>query len=700
MMQKNYKEKQTILIADDSEINRAMLFDILSDSFDIIEVKDGREAVHILSKKRGNIALLLLDIVMPNMDGFDVLAYVSSRKIIDEVPVVMISAESSPAYIKKSFEYGAIDFISRPFDPQVVLQRVHNALMLHTRQSELRKLIVDRVEEKEREDSLLVNILGTVAEFRTGESGLHVLRMRIITELLMEELKRRYPEYGITQKMLTIVSNASVLHDIGKIVVPDSVLNKPGRLTKAEFEKIKQHSAAGAVMLDKLKFGQDEFLMHFAKQICHWHHERYDGKGYPDGLKGDDIPIAAQVVGLADVYDALVSPRVYKPAYSHDDAVAMIKRGECGAFNPKLLECFFAKAHELDELVHLKSIQQDKYDASRLSSELLYQHESNFSDRSMSLLERERTKYQFLAAISDEVLVDYDYQTDIATFSGHGEREFGLSQAMSNFSKQLKTSATSIIPMDDLDSLCEQVNAADVKNPIVKKLCKLRSASGTHLWYEIILRVLFSDNEQNKPIGLIGRISNVHDRMLEQSKLQIMAERDSLTKLYNLVTAEKLISDVLADGRERHCVLIVLDIDNFKSINDNYGHLFGNKVLCHISSQINSNIRSGDIASRMGGDEFLLFMADFDSQEKLLNRCSQVIKRLAEGFDGFKYTLSAGIAIYPDHAKAYSKLLHGADQALYVSKNMGRNRYTFYTRDIKDSDAAFRTPVGSDSGAE
>lgn len=692
-MIKNNKAKQTILIADDSEINRAILFDILSEHFNVIEVQDGRQAVHILSQKKENIALLLLDIVMPNMDGFDVLAYMNNKKIIDDVPVIMISAESSPAYAKKCFEYGAMDFISRPFEPEVVLQRVHNSMMTYSRQDEVRTIIAERVEESERENSLLVSILGTVTEFRTGESGLHVMRMRIITELLLEELKRRYPEYGITQKKLTIISQATALHDIGKITVPDSILNKPGKLTAEEFEIVKKHAAAGADMLDKLKFGQDNFILHFGKQICRWHHEQYDGSGYPDGLVGDEIPIAAQVVSIADVYDVLVSPRVYKPAYSHDDAVAMIRRGECGVFNPKLLECFFVKERELDELVHLHSIQQSKYDADRLSSELLYQNESGFSDRTMELLERERTKYKFLASISNETLFDYDCDTDIATFSGYAETEFGLNPVVSNFSKQVNH--LGVINKKDAAELCALIRKATPDKPIVKKMCKLKSAGGEKMWYEMILRVLHADADQLKPGSIIGRIANINDRMEEQSKLQSMAERDLLTKLYNIVTAEKFISEIIASGRERHCALIVLDIDNFKSINDNYGHLFGNKVLCHISSQIKKSIRAKDIAARMGGDEFLLFIADFEKAESLQSRCAQIISQLSEGFEGFKYTLSAGVAAFPEHAKSYSKLIHAADQALYISKNNGRNRFTFYSSEIKYSDAAFRTPVAS-----
>ena len=257
-------------------------------------------------------------------------------------------------YIEKGYEYGVVDYISRPFDSNIVLQRVKNTIILYSKQKELEGLVKEQMLEKESNNALMINILSTIVEFRNGESGLHVIRIRIITEILLEALRKRYPEYAIDESHIALISNAAALHDIGKIEIPEEILNKPGKLTVEEFEIMKTHSARGEQMLNELRFGSDEELVRYARQICRWHHERYDGRGYPDGLKGEEIPVSAQVVALADVYDALVSRRVYKKSYSHEEAMKMILGGECGAFNPVLLQCLTEAQDKIKESIVIK----------------------------------------------------------------------------------------------------------------------------------------------------------------------------------------------------------------------------------------------------------------------------------------------------------------------------------------------------------
>lgn len=328
-----------LLVVDDSEMNREILKEILGKEYQILEACDGEEALKMLEQYGTEISLVLLDIIMPKMDGFEVLAYMNRDKWIEDIPVIMISSEGSESYIRRAYELGASDYISRPFDAKVVYQRVINMIKLYAKQRRLIHLVTDQIYEKEKNNRMMTGILSQIVEFRNGESGLHVLHINILTQLLLEKLMRKSENYDLSWSQQHMIATASALHDIGKIGIDEKILNKSGKLTKEEFEAMKQHTIIGARMLDRLEMYHDEEMMKYAYEICRWHHERYDGKGYPDGLKGEEIPISAQVVSLADVYDALVSDRVYKKAYSHEKAMEMILNGECGMFNPLLLEC-------------------------------------------------------------------------------------------------------------------------------------------------------------------------------------------------------------------------------------------------------------------------------------------------------------------------------------------------------------------------
>lgn len=335
----NGGERLKILIVDDSETNRQLLTEMLKDNYDIIEAEDGEKAIEMLHERGEDISLVLLDLLMPVMDGFDVLAYMGKNKWLEEIPVIMISSEDSTPYVKRAYELGVTDYIGRPFDENIVFRRVQNTIKLYAKQRRLAALVTNQIYEKEKNNQMMISILSHIVEFRNGESGMHVMRINMITGMLLERLAVKSDKYPLSWAERSMITMASSLHDIGKIGIPEEILNKPGKLTEEEFEIMKQHSAIGAEMLQSLKKYQDEELLKIAYEICRWHHERYDGRGYLDGLRGEEIPISAQVVSLADVYDALVSERVYKKAFSPEKALEMIQNGECGSFNPVLLEC-------------------------------------------------------------------------------------------------------------------------------------------------------------------------------------------------------------------------------------------------------------------------------------------------------------------------------------------------------------------------
>ena len=338
-LEKLLQNKSQILLVDDSAMSRMILKEILGGDYSILEAENGQECLEKMQAEAGNIALVLLDINMPVMDGFEVLKAMNINHTIEDIPVIMISSDDSDAAIRRSYELGASDYVTRPFDARIVYRRVTNTIKLYAKQRRLVQMVSDQIRARENNTDMLVGVLSHIVEFRNGESGAHVRHIRIITELLLHRLLEISSQYPITAEQQDNIPLASALHDIGKIGIDEKILNKPGKLTPEEFEVVKTHSMLGAEMLHQLENFNEQPLLQTAYEITRWHHERWDGRGYPDGLKGDAIPISAQLVALADVYDALTSERCYKKAFSHEKAVQMILNGECGAFNPLLLQC-------------------------------------------------------------------------------------------------------------------------------------------------------------------------------------------------------------------------------------------------------------------------------------------------------------------------------------------------------------------------
>lgn len=332
-------EKLNVLIVDDSDLNREVLASMLESEFNIFEAASGEECLAMLEKYGMSISIVLLDIVMPGISGFEVLRVMNADHLIESIPVIMISSDNSDTSVREAYEMGVSDYISRPFDAKVVYHRVFNTIKLYAKQRRLVKLVTDQINEKEKNNSMMIAILSQIVEFRNNESGLHVVHIRMLTEMLIDQIVKKTDKYNISNNDKILIPIASALHDIGKIGIDDKILNKPGKLTKEEFEIMKTHTVIGAHMIESLEQYQNEPLIKIAHQICRWHHERWDGRGYPDGLIGNQIPISAQIVSIADVYDALVSERVYKKALPHEKALKMILDGECGHFNPDLLDC-------------------------------------------------------------------------------------------------------------------------------------------------------------------------------------------------------------------------------------------------------------------------------------------------------------------------------------------------------------------------
>lgn len=353
---------ERILIVDDEEVNRTILEVMFRSSFHIVEATNGQEAIDRLEEDPGFV-LVLLDIVMPVKDGFDVLEYMKQKGLIEQVPVILITSETIRDSEDRAYAYGIADVIHKPFYPDIVKRRAQNIIDLYQHQANMeRKLreqeeaILAKEKKIQENNEFLISALSSVVEFRSSETGEHIRRIKYFTRILLKYLAKYFPKYGITEAQISEIARASALHDIGKIGIPDSILLKPGKLTDEEFETMKTHTTIGCDMLKKFKKEEDNEFYRYCYDICRYHHERWDGNGYPDHLAGDEIPIWAQVVSIVDVYDALISERVYKAAFPHTVAYEMIQNGECGQFSPDILECFELANEDFFDMVDVNRI--------------------------------------------------------------------------------------------------------------------------------------------------------------------------------------------------------------------------------------------------------------------------------------------------------------------------------------------------------
>ena len=540
----NAAEKNArILIVDDSEMNRDMLSDMLSDDYDIVEAADGEEALSILKERVYDIDLVLLDIIMPAVDGFGVLDVMKRYHWIDNTPVIMISSETSQSYIRKAFELGVTDYILRPFDSFIIHKRVSNTLMLYRKQKKLLSALEEQVYENEKNNSMMINVLAHIVEFRNGESGMHVHHIKQLTSILLQNLIEKTDKYHLTENDILLISTASSLHDIGKISIDDKILNKPGRLTAEEFEVIKTHSVIGAEMLQDLHNTHNYPLFDKAYEICRWHHERYDGKGYPDGLSGEEIPISAQVTSLADVYDALTSNRCYKKAFSHEKAMEMILDGQCGAFNPVLLQCLKdCEKQILAEFSDSIDTTQDDRLLIRATEELVENKiSSDKIDFSAHLPIAARERWNFFSDGSGEIQFEYDAMLDVLRLTKYGAKVLGL-QELTMHPRGLKQG---YLGAQNIQTILDAMQSeASLEKPVVK-IKKHISLNGPRRWYEIRIRTLWSNEEKPKYTGILGRIIDINDselaivrpeyRISENDDAEIRQTISKLTQVFDVV---------------------------------------------------------------------------------------------------------------------------------------------------------------------
>lgn len=672
--------KEKILIVDDSEMNRSILADMLGENYDIIEAEDGVQAVVVLQRMHAEIALVLLDIVMPQMDGFEVLDTMNRNHWIDDIPVIMVSAESESSQVAQAYELGVTDFIMRPFDSFIVRHRVVNTLLLYAKQKQLKGMVEEQLYEKEKYSNTMIDILSHIVEVRNGESGLHVLHVRAITDFLLRKLKQHSDDYSLTDDYMTLIINASALHDIGKIGIDEKILNKPGRLTADEFEIMKTHTLIGAKMLEGEFLHQDNPLVKTAYEICRWHHERYDGQGYPDGLKGDDIPISAQVVALADVYDALTSARVYKAPFEHDTAVRMILDGECGVFNPLLIKCLRKNAEDLRmKLEGDVAEEMSRREIKNFTDAVLNNQNSGISERTLRLLDYERMKNNFFSAMSEEIQFEYTMSSHILTLSSWGAKKLGVDEVILDAYNDKRIQ--DVIGGINWQKITKILKQTTPENPELNFECKI-NCDGQLRWHRVVIRAVWTDDDPPQCEGALGKAIDIHETHMEMEALKKEATRDALTGLLNFANSKTQIENRIANNPDLDFMMVIFDLDYFKNVNDTYGHQSGNQVLQHIATVLNKGLRSDDISSRIGGDEFLLFLECGSSWDKVIKR---IFESLSAPYKDYSISISMGIARTADVGSNYEAMFRAADQALYVAKENGRNRYCFYNDSMRDT---------------
>lgn len=673
------KNKQKILIVDDSEINRSILTDMLGEEYDILEAEDGVRAVGILNKQVSELSLVLLDIVMPKLDGFGVLSAMNQNGWITDVPVIMVSAESDSKQMERAYELGVTDFINRPFDALAVRRRVVNTILLYAKQKRLIGMVEDQIYETEQRSSLMIDILSHIMEFRNGESGLHILHVRTLTAMLLDLVAARTDKYALTPRDISLISTASALHDVGKIAIDSAILNKPGRLTQEEFSVMKTHTTVGADMLAQIPVRHGEDLVKTACEICRWHHERWDGKGYPDGLKGDEIPIAAQVVSLADVYDALTSPRVYKPAIPHDEALRMILDGQCGQFNPLLLACLAENAEKIRTALQGDAAEEIRQRNLRsISEETLRGEGGAVSERALRLLDHERMKYQFFAAMSEEIQFEYTVSPCMVTLSAYGSRLLGLEEILMD--PQHDRQLISIVGKEALDKIIarQRETTPEAPDSSMEVLVRL---NGESRWFRVITRSVWSGGVPPRYTGLLGKAIDIHEEKMKLRELEQKASLDPLTGLLNRASAREQIENRLLAHPDGHFALAEIDIDDFKHVNDELGHLFGDRVLQELARRMKTSVRSSDICCRAGGEEFFLFL---DYNTDIEHTMERIFKNLRFELEGRQITVSMGVALGARTGLSYARMYHAADVALYAAKRGGKDRICFYDDSMRD----------------
>lgn len=674
----NMNKKQIILIVDDEETNRAILAQLFKDEYSILEAENGEEAIRLIEDNLEDVSAVLLDILMPVMDGLQAMEIMNSHYWIDKIPVIMITTDTSESTMQKGYELGATDVILKPFNSRIVRQRVKNIIELYRHKKNLERLAseqIDILRSKSMQVSEsgieIVNMLSRIITLKSGQAAARPQVIRHVAAAIMREYSHLYPELHIDGTRIRNTAYAASVCNIGKIFVPSEILFKNGPLTDEEYRVVQRYPAGGSDLLMKISEGKyDGGLLECCFTVCLYHNERADGTGYPYGLKEKDIPLEAQIVSIASVYEALVSDRPYRKAFSHDEAVKMIRNGECGCFGEKIIKAFMAAepilTDEYDE-------EEEYFRGSRVS----YSISEDVSERRLRMLEREKEHFQILSDMSGDVMFDYDGITNVLLFSESFSELTGCGVRYENALDFINETETLYI--DDKERLIGLIKSITDTSPSIKTEIRIKMKNDVYKWFELYAHSVWNGG---RCVSMVGKLVNIDRQKRETEIWRKAADTDQLTGIYNKIASHNYIMEAIETNGDNVSALCFIDLDNFKGINDTFGHQFGDVVLKKVAEQLRTAVRNTDIVGRIGGDEFVVFLKNVGSKKNIIAKAEQLCNVFKLTCGERKISGSIGIACIPDDGTDFEELLGKADSALYCCKGRGKDCYLLYNEEI------------------
>ena len=712
---------QKILIADSSEINKPILYEVFASQYELLTADNSEQTVKLISEHYNEIVLALIDKQLAERISKDAAQSLAVLGALEAFPVIIILSGDDSSLKQQKLHLPFSDVVNSPVNPMIIKRRALNLIEFFHNKKELEQLVKDQskeilqqnraLQEKQKKINTINNdmldTLSMVIEYRDVESGRHIHRIRKFTEVLLRVLAEKYPKYNITEDKIELIVSASSLHDIGKIAIPDSILLSPGRLNFEEFRIMKQHTLKGCEILDQLDAVEKNEYFRYCYDICRYHHEKWDGMGYPDGLVGDQIPIWAQVVSLADCYDALTSERTYKAAYTHEQAVEMIRNGACGAFSDEMMDCFsavldkfkelaaaYADVNNADRSVSDKNLPKTEPETKRDHKRDLYVKMDRtdlietIENQKSVIVDMQKHDKEVIYKISDIVL-EFDIRSDML-HERKGSMKDICGYIPKNYEETISVLAESCT--DDyhplflrtfrLSNIVERSINGDDRIEIE---CMTDVGKGGFSSVRCCAVPIVENNELDKIYFMITVISEAMPHH------HYSPDRDIVTGLWNYAGVKREIDDYITrEGENGHHALIKIDIDDFRSINRHAGYRFGNDILCDISNLLKFQIPGSNILGRIEDDNFVIFIKDCpdrDERKALIEDIFNCIHKSYVFGDESSSDISAsiGIALYPEDGTDFELLFKNASKAVELAKLNGKNMYLYYNSNMRKS---------------
>lgn len=711
---------QKILIADNSEINRSLLYEIFASQFELLMTDSSEEAFRLLIENKDELAVVMIAESVADRITKEMSQTLSSHKIFELVPVLVILDDKGSELKRQKFHFPFSDVIDSPVNPFIAKRRAANLIEAFSNKRELEQLVNDQTKKileqnrelKEQQKKIntinndMLDTLSMVIEYRDVESGRHIHRIRKFTEVLLRILAEKYPKYNLTEDKIELITSASSMHDIGKIAIPDSILLSPKRLSYDEFRIMKQHTIKGCEILDQLNAVEKNDYYRYCYDICRYHHEKWDGTGYPEGLVGDQIPIWAQVVSLADCYDALTSERPYKSSYSHEQAVEMIRTGACGAFSDEMLDCFsyalpkfkelaieYADINNADRSIsdhRPPAVQKDKSDHSR---DVYLKMDRNdlietIEHQKKKLAEIQKLDREVLYTLSD-LVIEFDIRSDmlyerkgsLKSICGYVPKNYeetvnilsaNCSEEYRNiFSRTFRTG-----------NILEQTDDGEER---ITLECMFDLGKGEYTKVRCGAIPIFEDEMLSKLFLVLTELSE------SSADRQLSPDKDAVTGLWNYIGVQREIDNYIENnGKNGYHALVMIDIDDFRAINRQAGYRFGNEILCDITNLLKYQISGNNILGRIEDDNFVVFINDCPDKEQRNIIIEDIFRCIHKTYIfGEERTpnisASVGIALYPSDGENFEELFANASKAVEVAKLNGKNMYLYYNSNMREN---------------